>query len=310
MENWTRTESRLVRPFTSADATLDEVRFKLRANDEFDERTSFDPPDPADGDFQPEFELNFNASSLDNKLKALEQHLSLIIRLSDAPLHRSEIVFEQAIHDLPRTWRIPAESKHRFSWSAGFTASVALVLRHSRNPEPGLPFLRGHWVARKVFRIRSQKQQRAFRIEPWTGDDFARNGLPRDVVYWINFLTDELNQRFDDPGEAFRVYMRNDVFHALCDMEDSNSGRAVLKLISADVIAEIVWRGLKDLAPDEEIEPDGLLGAMIRSVTGKTRTSVEQLRRLASDNDFSSIRAYAQAAVGARLELARLSMRG
>lgn len=306
MENWVRTESRIVRPFSSIDEALQQVRFKLYAEDEFDERTSFDPPESFTRSLQPEFELTVDASAWEDNLRSPKEHFSLVIKLTDPRLHRSEIVFNTAIDEIPRTWSLPTNEREKFSWSPGFVATVALVLSQDREPEPGMPFLRGHWVARKSFRIRTAPSSRAFRIEPWTGDDFARNGLPRDTVYWIRFLAERLDERFDDPSEAFRVYLREDVYDALCEAERSSSGRAVLKLILAEILAEIIWRGLHKLKPEEDIPTDSLLHAILKKVEKRTGLNLAKLRRLGSDSDLASIRAYAQAAVDAPRTIARL----
>jgi hypothetical protein len=220
------------------EAALADVRLRLRADAEFNDRTSFDASDVELRDIQPEFALNVQASALEELRPLTAADLALAIRFTDPKLRRSELVFESDIDTLPRTWAVPPEVKERFSWKFGLTASVALVLKENRPPEPGLPYMRGHWIARKDFSVRPVAGRRTFPIERWPADEFARRGLPRDTVYWIEFLTDDLNVRFDDPSEAFRVCLRADVYDGLADAEETPAGRAVVKLIEAEILAE------------------------------------------------------------------------
>lgn len=306
MPKWRRSESRVVRPFTSVEAALTDVRFKLRADADFDDRTSFDTSQVDLRDIYPVFDLNVRASSLDTVQPLNAADLSLVVRLADFRLRRSELVFESGIEDLPRTWTVDPETKNRFSWKFGLHASVALVLRADRSPQPGLPFMRGHWIARKDFSVRSVPERATFPIECWTAEDFVRRGLPRDTVYWIDFMTDELNARFEDPGEAFRIYLRADVYDVLLSAEESPSGRAVMALIIAEILTEVLWRGLVNLESAEEIEKGGLLDSALARVKKATGANHEALLKVKNRDGLSGLRAYAQAAVEARKELARL----
>jgi hypothetical protein len=166
--------------------------------------------------------------------------------------------------------------------------------------------MRGHWVARKDFSIRAKAEPRAFPIERWTAEDFARQGLPRDSVYWIQFMADDLNGRFDDPGEAFRVCLRADVYDALVSAEETPQARALLAMIAAEILAEVLWRGLNNLDAGEEIERGGLLHSALGRVGKATNATQETLRKLVVDGELSSLRSFAQAAVGARRAVARL----
>lgn len=306
MANWRRTESRVVRPFASAEDALREVRFRLRNEEEFDDRTSFDGSHLDPRDLRPEFALNVNASALDAVRPIGMGDLCLVVRLADGRLRRSEQIFASEIEAVPERWAVPPEVKSRFSWNFDTTASVALVLRSDRRPEPGLPFRRGHWVARKDFSIRSNPEPRAFPVERWAGEDFVRRGLPRDTAYWIDFLAEDLNARFEDPSDAFRVCLRADLYDALLDGGESPGGRAVTALIVAEILTEVLWRGLDRLSPDDEILTRGLLHAALARVTKKTGADCGTLRQLVAKKELSSLRAYAQAAVDARRDLARL----
>lgn len=308
MPNWRRTETRTVRPFPSVDACLAGVRLKLFPDAVFDERTSFDTSEVGLRDVNPEFLLAVEQSVLEASPLAASPDLSLalVIRLADVRLRRSELVLQRELPSLPATWAVPPDVRNRFSWGFGVDASVALVLMADRPVQAGQPFMRGHWVARKDFSIRAKAEPRAFPIERWTAEDFASQGLPRDSVYWIQFMADDLNGRFDDPREAFRVCLRADVYDAFDYAEETPQARALFSMITAEILAEVLWRGLRNLDAGEEIERGGLLHSAFARVAKATNATQETLRKFVVDGELSSLRTFAQAAVGARRAVARL----
>lgn len=308
MPNWWRTETRTVRPFPSIDACLAGVRLKLFRDAGFDERTSFDTSEVDLRDLNPEFLLAVDHSVLEASLLAASRDLSLalVIRFADVRLHRSELVFQSELASLPETWEVPPHYRDRFSWRFGVDASVAVVSRSDRPVQAGQPFMRGHWVARKDFSIRPKAEPRAFPVERWTAEDFASHGLPRDSVYWIQFMTDDLNARFDDPGEAFRVCLRADVYDAFVWAEDTPQAQALFSMVAAEILAEVLWRGLRSLVAGDEVERGGLLHSALTRVARETNVTQETLRKFAVDGELSSLRTFAQATVGARRALAKV----
>lgn len=303
MRNWRRTETRTVRPFRSVDGCLQGVRMRLFPDVEFDDRTSFDASDAEERDVNPEFLLAVDRSALEGWR---DLPLSLVIRLADARLRRSEVVFEGGLESVPPKWAIPRDVRDRFSWRSGVEASVALLLTSDRPPQPGQPFLRGNWLARKDFAVRAKAEPRAFPVERWTAEDFARRGLPRDSVYWIDFIADDLNTGFDNPADAFRVCLRADAYDAFRDAQETNPARALLLMMVAEILAEVLWRGLRDVQDTEEVQRSGLLDCALMRVEKATNVSRERLHELVAEGELSSLRTFAQAAVGARRVVARL----
>lgn len=304
---WKRTESRVVRPFQSVEEALADVRLRLRPNTEFDDRTSFDIAELKNGELQPEFCLVVRRCSLDNLRKLCSSDLSLVIRLIDPHLHRSELVFEELIDNLPSTWIVPNDVVARFSWKPGFTVSVAIVLRKNKRPEPGLPFMRGQWLARKNFSIVSPRQQRMFPIERWTAEDFSRYDLPRDTVYWMLFTTDNFNSRVDDPADVLRVCIRADVYDLLLNAQDNSYGPAIMSLFMTEILTEVLWRGFENIENNDEIEKGSLLHSAVTSVERATGKNASVIRRVVKEQkDLATLRAFAQATVNAREELIKL----
>lgn len=303
--DWVRTESRTVRPFPSLDRCLAGVQFRPSPARDFDGSTSFDASEL--GDIRPEFRLSIDLSALEVGSAAAAADLSLVIRLADLRLRRSELVLQSALDAIPEAWTVPLDVRRRFSWKTGVEGTVALVLREDRAPRVGQPFLRGHWIARRDFSVRPKPAPRSFPIERWTAKDFEKRGLPKDTAYWIEFVSDELNKRFENPGEALLVCLRADVHDALLAAADTDRGRGLMSLIVTEILTETVFRGLRDLEPSAELERGGLLESALRKVTRATGTTLDVLRKYVKAGDVSSIRAFAQAATEARRSIAKIA---
>ena len=305
--DWVRTESRIVRPFPSLDECLADVHLRLSPDRDFDGLTSFDASELRD--IRPEFRLNIDGLALEVGGAVAPSDLALVIRLADLRLRRSELVFVSALDAIPESWAVPGSVRARFSWRTGVEATVALVLTEDRPPRAGQPFLRGHWVARKDFAVRPKAAPRSFPVERWTAEDFVKRGLPKDAAYWIDFISDNLDQRFENPGDACRVCLRADVYDALAAAEDTDQGRGVMSLILTEILAETVFRGLRDVTPSADLERGGLLDSVLRKVTRATGTTLDVLHKYVEKGDVASIRAFAQAATDARRNIVRIARR-
>lgn len=307
MASWKRSEARVVRPYRTADECLYGVRLRLQAAADFDERTFFDTKEVDLSDLLPEFFLAVDPTVLDSATDLAPADTKLVIRLTDKRLHRSEIVFASPLNSLPETWRLPVEVKNRFAWSFGIDITVAVVLGASRPMTPGQPHMRGQWLARKDFSVHARTERRRVALEKWTEDDFAAQGLPRETVYWIRFSADDLNQRFDDMEEAFVICVAASVYDALAVGSDASPARASMSLIAADVLAEVVSKGLKELDSVDQLQHGSLLQASLASIEKATGAQPAKLQRLVTDGDLSAVRAFAQATVRARRALMRIN---
>jgi hypothetical protein len=236
------------------------------------------------------------------------EHLSVVISLQDMHLHRNEVVLEKNLTEVPESWELPRETRDRFAWRSGVQATVALVLNADRQIVVGEPFLRGHWLERKVFSIRSKSEPLStFPIEKWPADEFVRRHLPSDSVYWIEFISDDFNQRFEDPGEALHLALRDNVYDTLADNEQTPAGKAVLALILAEVVTDILWIGLKNLTATDELQRGGVLHGVLDLIRKSTGTTREQLTRYTEREEGRAwLRANVQAALGSRREIAKL----
>lgn len=301
--DWRRSESRVVRPFAGVEGCLGSVHLRLFSDAEWDDRTAFEVEQDRLSDVSPEFQLDIDKrAKREGRIES--NRLSIVVTLRDLHLRRSEVVFEKPLKDVPEFWAPPYDVYREFAWASGVKATVALVLNATRRPTVGEPYLRGHWLERKVFLVRPRSQPHSFPVERWTAEDFAKKKLPKDTAYWVDFLTDDFNRRFDEPGEALRIAFRDDVFDALADKESSPSSRAILALIISEVATDILAKALETVESDE-LDRAGVLYAVLERIRKATGAKREELADYVKNGNRAALRAHVQAARSMHRDLAK-----
>lgn len=303
--SWRRTETRVVRPFETYDQWLADTAMKLLPNAEFDLGPRVEVEESDLPDVRPEFRIALaeEASKLDS-----EADLRLVIRVSDSNLHHSEVIFQEEPRGLPETWQVPDDIRKRLPWSLGTRVSVALVLASDREQQPGKPWKRGQWIARKDFLIGPKPTRGTFPIQRWSPEEFRRQGLPRETVWWVEFLTEDLNETIEDASEALQVCLREDVHNFLSRYGDKPVGRAVGKVLLSEVLAQLLLKGLAQIQSEDQIKRDSLLGAVVTRIRKATGVTEGQLIRLAREGDVLGLKAFCDACVETRRAL--LELRG
>jgi hypothetical protein len=303
---WRRTETRAVRPFLTISQCIDSIQLRLLSSQTFSDDTAFVLRQEDLGNFKPEFRFDINRDSIEVLWPNGSKVLELVIRATDLRLRRSQMIFKQVIDRVPESWEIPQDIFQRLAWTAGVKFTVALVLVSSRTPIPGEPFLRGHWVARKDFSVGLQVQKSIFPIERWTANDFVKHGLPPDSAFWIDFITDDFNRRFEESEEAFRVCFRADVYDALAESQNTVAGKAVMSILFSEITADVLWMGMRSLGLGDELKRGGVINDLVVKILKATNTTQEALSKMARNHDRTSLRAHVQATLATRRDIVKI----
>lgn len=304
--NWSLGESVVVRPFLTADEFLQGVKFRLSPDRPFEARDTFETSEVNLATIAPEFQLVV-ADGLPKKLK---EHLSLVIRLHDVHLHRSVIHLEAPLTDIPPTFAIPPSDTKRYAWKSGVRAVVAIMQRKDRKRVPEEPFLRGHWIARRVITVGRDPKGRAFPIERWEPKEFQKRGLPVETVYWLDFVSTDLNRTYKDPADAFKLGIHGDVYDALAASEQSLGTKAFYAMLLTEVYTDLLVVGLSDLG-QADLQRGGVLDALVKRLERAVGLSLSKLRAMSKEEDGRArIRAHVQSMMQAREPIARLRRGG
>jgi len=306
--DWSHAEAVVVRPFVSADDFLDAVKFRLHEDQPFDARDSFEASEVDLHRLAPEFQLPLG-DGLPDKLKG---NLDLVIRLQDLHLYRSEMVLEMPLSHAPKSFRVPVEVAKTFAWRAGVKAIVAVMQRKDTKRVAGQPYLRGHWVARRSFYVGRNPKSRAFPVEPWTPKQFEQQGLPGEAVYHLALVTPDLNQRFKNPADAFRLGIREDVYEALAASEATPGTKAFYAMLQTDVYTDLLVLGLTDLDHSEPLEKGGVLEALVKRLERSTKMDRAKMTAHAANGPEGRaiLRANVQAMLQAKNVLVKLRKTG
>lgn len=298
--DWTHGETVVARPFLSVDDYLKGVKFRLRSDRPFDGKDSYEAQDIDLDRLAPEFQLPLGEGLPPNLVKGL----SLVVRLQDLNLRRSEIVFEENLDKAPATYAVPTSVAKQYAWKAGVRAIVTVMQREDRKRQAGQPYRRGHWIARRVFHVGRKGKSSNFPIEKWEPHRFEGLGLPSDTVYWLEVMSDDLNQSIKNPNEAFVLGIRADVFDAFAGSEDA-SARAFNAMLKAEVLTDLLVVGLSNM--EGELVKGGLLASLVNRLNRSTDVKVTTLREWSkSPEGRAKIRAHVQTMTQARNTLARL----
>ena len=301
---WTVVKPQVVRPFPEIKDALKTTLFRLGPDRDYETRDTYEPREVNVATLQPEFRF-----ALADELKKLPG-LSLVISLHDASLHLSDKVFECKLDKAPETYQLPVDVVRRFGWKAGVRVVVTIMQAADQKPKPGQPWMRGHWVARHVITIGAKPKARSFPVEPWPAEEFTRRQLPDGTVYWLEFVSTNLNQKFKDPKDAFRLGIRQDVYDALATNQESPATRAAFALLMCETVTDLIVVGFRDLE-GEDLERGTTLDNLFKRLSQKTGLTKQKVESLAKQEDGRAlIRAHVQKMLDTADPLVRLRRSG
>jgi hypothetical protein len=291
---WERQESRVVRPFKSAEEYLSDSRFRLYSEGDFVDG----PVIQLDGTLQRErlalaVKVPAPPKEFAAQVGAELGEMSLVVTLEDRTFKNSWVMHNQAlvaftggVIDLP-------ECDERISWASDTRLHVAIVLSKNRKARAGLAYRAGSWLAKKTFVLKSPNDNSTFRIVAEKDEYFRKRGLPGTTTYFVDIQDPDLNQPCENVPQLITVYMHESAYGALAKDDDSVIAKALIRNIYVDVVSTILSAGFN--AVDGEIAQDSILDVVCRRITKATGVPLEKLRQFAKDNGGAPLRAVIQA---------------
>lgn len=190
--DWHRSEPRDVRPFfesIDAERALDNSAIRLFAETLPTIETTYDLDD-----------IDFDKLSvtivpaitnpdswMPEGLTRADLEILLIGR--HAFLKRSHVLERCTLSEsLPTEISIDRENLTELGGGKNAQFTLALCLASDRDPQPGLPFVTGHWLARKTFSLRSRSSPALFDLRPRTDEDWLAAGYPAKTFFAVDYL--------------------------------------------------------------------------------------------------------------------------
>ena len=312
-KSWRRQETRLVRPFSQTarlDQCLKGTTFRLRESDIPSQEEAWILGDTTISELAPQLCVVLDRAAFQGLPHLAMDNFRLLITVDDHQLLRSEAIYSAPLAQTPgEPITFEADTVQRFSWMGRVDVSVAVVLASDAPPFPGLPFLQGHWVAKKTFAVRPEAEGRLFPLIPVPGSEFVKRwDLPSDTLVHAEVFGD-LDVPVGESAKNINVFIHEDVHRVLLNSEASAAAKVLMRVLVAEINAQVLERALSEF--DGDAPPDGtLLAALIARVKKTTKADFKRLKACVDRRDGGELRAIVGASTGLRRSIVSCDFKG
>lgn len=279
-KKWHREEPRDVRPFFAtieAERCLDESAIQLFGGGETSRETSFDLDEIELKKLEPVVQIRLSdpARWLPDALRLDDLELVLIGRHSF--LKRSNILLTATLTELlPRSWAVDANVLAALGGGRDLQLTLAVCLRNDRPPAPGVPFMPGHWIARKSFLMRSRTTPTLFDLRVRNDDEWIAAGYPAKTFYAVEYLGG-IEAELEEGGAVATVHIHIDAHNK---MVSAPIGEVLQPVLGAEIIAAILMESLKDWESVGAVETASPLATLLKQLGNETPLTVQALKLL------------------------------
>jgi hypothetical protein len=304
--NWSASETEKVEPFRTSPFALESTRFRLTEDEKFDDRDLILIESEADWrDARPEIIVDFDTTNGSQESGVPEEELAVALVIRDRILNSFKLIERWDARDMPIQ---PIQLKGAlslFSHSRLLDVCAYLFPSITKDRGDGIASDTGQVLAHKVFKIRLHEQRSKFPKRWATPEEFEEQGLPRDTVYWIEWLVDDLNHH---PSEAFRVWLNVQYKDQITSFDVGSKAGDLLKLnLAASILTELAIAVFSD-TEQELNEPTGTIAIVTEELNEVTGKSFDEMRALVTSDHggYSRVRAWAHEKLGVSSALGRL----
>lgn len=297
--HWQKQESRPVRPFRSAKDFLDDVGFRMYADEDFKTDEAIQSGDVELAKLALAIRVPAPVLNFDEVVGVPTNLLRLLVTVEDRTFKDSEVAASIPMAEAGTgvcVLDLDAEAVERMSWAGETRVHVAVVLAEPRNGvEVGTAQRVGAWVARKTFSIGKARDSAAFSINAVEPEYFEKLGLPAGTTYLVEIADPDLNQPCENLPDLVKVSLAKAVHSALARDEESTMAKALIRSIYVDVVTTVLATGYSNLSSD--VQPDSIIEVVTSKLAKSTGFSAERLRQLAKESAGAPLRAVVQADV-------------
>jgi|GEM_PF-6597436 len=296
---WQKQESRLVRPFRTAQDCLAGVSFRLHADDDFSLDDAIRVSDVQVSRLAPAVLVSLKALDFEKVVGVPVDTLRLVVTVEDRTFKDSGVAVNLPMSDLGTgvsVLDLDADVVARLSWAGETRVHVAVILGEARNSyKVGTAHRVGAWVARKTFFIGKTRDIAAFSVNAVEPEYFKQLGLPPETSYLVEIADPDLNQPSEHLSDLVKVSLAKVLHSALARDEESSMAKALIKSIYVDIVTTVLATGYSNLTAD--VQPDSIIQVVTSKLARSTGLSAERIQQLAKDNAGAPLRAVVQADV-------------
>lgn len=291
-ETWHRAEPREVRPFfdtISAENALGSCSIKLYEDSEFSVDTSFELD-----------EIDFQKLAVTLSLKIADpktwvgsnlkpSDLELIAVARHGFLKRSDVVLRVNLgQKLPSHISVDPKTLARMGGGRNTQITLAICLAEDRPPQPGTPFVSGHWLAKKTFVLRSRTMPTLFDLRIRKDEDWIAVGYPAKTFFAVDYLGG-IETELDEGSSVATVWVHAD---AHTKLTTSPLGDTVQPLLAAEIITAILLDSFDDWKDKTAVHVNSALSTLLEKLGGEVPMDLSELQMLSANS--SKLRATIQ----------------
>jgi hypothetical protein len=305
---WSKSESRQVRPFFSLEDyehSLDAAEIRLFEGQAFSAAEAFVLQQDELRRVQPEIRFNFQEPAIGGEL-IKRSDLSLLVCLTAPNLKKTKILAKIPIEgNFPESLAIDPEEVVAVGGAENLVIKLGICLNRDMAPAIGRPFLAGHWVAKKFFRLRPAKETNQFDVLPRTDAEWRQHGYPEKTLYSVEYSSG-MNDPVDKDSPIASVWVHADVFNRLAVDADSKKAKAVMSFLSSEIALQLITQSFQEWRDATAPTPGSPLSALIKQLSSADKLDLNKLKQLAEQPGQPKLRALVhnqQATVRALAEL-------
>lgn len=282
---WSKSESREVRPFFSVEdfqKALDAAEIRLFEGQAFSASEAFVLQHEELLRVHPEIRLNFSIPVLKGNAYH-HQDLTLIVCLAAANLKKTKTIAKFPLdQELPESVTIDPETILALGGGENLVVKLGVCLNKELKPEIGRPFLEGHWIARKSFRLRSTKQTNQFEVQPRSDAEWRQHGFPEKTLYLVSY-TGGMNEAVEKGSPIAQVWVHEDMYNRLALDTESKKARAFMSFLSAEITLQLIAQSYPDWKEADAVAPASPLGALVKQLSTAQKIDLSRLKQMVEE---------------------------
>jgi len=305
---WERQESRVVRPFKSAEEYLSDSRLRLYADGDFVDDPIIQIENIQTDRLALAVKIPAPSGEFSDAVGVELRDLALLVSIEDRTFKNSWILHREKLSEFTGGVVDLKGIDERMSWASDTRLHISVVLSKTRNASVGLASRAGSWLAKKTFFIKRPTDTSTFRITSVTEEYFRTRGLPPKTTYFVDIQDPDLNQPCENMPNLINVCMHETAYAALAKDDASIVAKALIRNIYVDVVSTILTAGCNSL--NGEVQTNSILDVVSRRLMKATGVSLEKLKQFAVDSGGAPLRAVIQAEADlTRIVVAAMSRR-
>jgi hypothetical protein len=295
--NWSKSESRDVRPFFDVESlatAMDSAAIKLHETMAYTSERAFvlSEQDSRRLEISVRHGLDVRSVAACKALKLAD--VSIVAIVGNPFLKRTRVVERHSLAGtVPDEISIGPEVVEALGGPSNLVLNVCLCLDRELKKAVGRPYFPGHWLSRTTFTIRSARIAEQFDVEPLDDEGWKARSLPPKTLYYVEYLG-PINEAPVPNQQVAKVYLHADVYRQMAAESDPRKSRAIQSMLAAEIVCQILHASLAEWANISAPAERSPLAVVLKRINKNYKCSLMELRKLVEGQGMQRLRAVLQ----------------